>query len=151
MGGGRYIKGSCATQNKDFMSCKAANGDPRNALSTRPPTKVESDSPVRNRTRKKLIPSSFTFAEACIRQGQVVIRCVQSILSKVDSACPKELTKYAVCLDKEANKFQVCGTERNKNLSHMNHGHMKRPPSRICTCNFKHIADEHIFPHTLVA
>ena len=29
------------------------------------------------------------------------------ILSKVDSACPKELTKYAVCLDKNSNAYQV--------------------------------------------
>ena len=75
----RYIAGSCAAANKDFMACKAANGDPK----------------------------------ACVRQGQSVIRCVNAILSKVDSACPKELSKYAVCLDKNSNQFQECRKEQS--------------------------------------
>ena len=34
------------------------------------------------------------------------------ILSKVDSACPKDLTKYAVCLDKNSNKYEECRKEQ---------------------------------------
>jgi hypothetical protein len=30
----------------------------------------------------------------------------------VDSACPKELTKYAVCLDKNSTQFQECRKEQ---------------------------------------
>mmetsp|Transcript_31833 Transcript_31833/g.51417 ORF Transcript_31833/g.51417 Transcript_31833/m.51417 type:complete len:112 (+) Transcript_31833:69-404(+) len=75
----KYISGSCASENKDFMACKASNGDPK----------------------------------ACMSQGQAVIRCVNSILTKVDSACPKELTAFSVCLDTHANKFEECRKEQS--------------------------------------
>mmetsp|Transcript_57243 Transcript_57243/g.134775 ORF Transcript_57243/g.134775 Transcript_57243/m.134775 type:complete len:111 (+) Transcript_57243:38-370(+) len=49
---------------------------------------------------------------ACLKQGEDVMACFNSVIKRIDANCPKQLTAYAKCLDANKNEFSKCRAEQ---------------------------------------
>eukprot|EP00286_Rhodomonas_abbreviata_P011456 CAMPEP_0181343204 /NCGR_PEP_ID=MMETSP1101-20121128/31453_1 /TAXON_ID=46948 /ORGANISM="Rhodomonas abbreviata, Strain Caron Lab Isolate" /LENGTH=110 /DNA_ID=CAMNT_0023454801 /DNA_START=23 /DNA_END=355 /DNA_ORIENTATION=+ len=49
---------------------------------------------------------------ACLKPGENVVACFNSVIKRIDAACPQHLTAYAKCLDGNKNEFEKCRKEQ---------------------------------------
>ncbi|KAJ1478672.1 hypothetical protein T484DRAFT_1960668 [Baffinella frigidus] len=50
--------------------------------------------------------------KSCLRQGEDVKQCVEGVVKRADQQCPKLLTAFARCLDKNHVEFWECRPEQ---------------------------------------